>query len=284
MANTSCKTLGSYVTLSALLLIGATAAGAQTITAAPAAVHVGDNFYGLGYGQAGQVLWYTSAAGSYGPYNGYDPVGVGASVQLYPSYVTLTEIQNGGQNHNVGQTTGFGGYGYPSITEANDTPTSTTVDPYSGNPNTSPLQAGLAGSPTVVTTGSGLGLITLTLGAGVPSALQIGILNDFAGAGDTPGSITLTAGGGSAATMLDTPSSGVGNLYLFTISGAQSGQTLTLSETGGAASTDTFYSGLTFDTLAAAPEPSGLGSLSIGALALVGLGWFARRRSGRQAV
>jgi hypothetical protein len=256
----------------AILTMLAGTAHAQTITTS-GSVHVADNFYGMGYGHAGQVLWYTSPAGSNYGYYGYDPAGVGKSVQLQPGYVTITE---------TGQNTGYGAFTYSNITQANDTPTNTTSDPYDNSPNTSPLEAGIAGSNSVVTTGSGLSLLTFTLGASVPSSLRIGILSDWSGAGDTPASFVLSSGNATA-TIADTGLAAgqtPGNLYLFTLSGLQPGQVITLSAIGGQASTKTLYSGITFDTVAA-PEPSCTAALSLGLMGLGVLSIKARRRSGK---
>ncbi len=242
------------------------------------------------FGADGYLMYATSAAGtasgSY-DYNG-DPNYAGAldpmsltnvtgypngvvtnTLLKVPSYLTISDTAMNNQWDS--------GFGYSAI-YARDGSASNTVE------------LGVAYGPTPAAYNTPESLVTMTVGAGAPSNLYIGVLEDQNL--DSPSQITISDSNGGTATanpqiyFPTTLSGGQNTWYFFDVSGAQAGDVLTLSvaqyNTGASYADHGTVSGLTFDSvnpLATTPEPATLGLFAIGGMSLM----LFRRKVARRA-
>jgi PEP-CTERM motif len=190
------------------------------------------------------------------------------------TYTTVTSI-------GVGQTVGTDGW-FLANSGPQKSPAYATLFTVSGNAGATAasitLYTATNTTQTVSTnyyyTGSnGVTLSTITLTGTVPAEFQLGILSDNEVNGPFPCTFKVTDTNpldAASGTVTDSFSgTGVDNFYLIDITGASSGDVLSVSNSG---STLAVFGGLSFDTIPT-PEPSALSLLGVGAVALL-----ARRR------
>jgi hypothetical protein len=106
-------------------------------------------------------------------------------------------------------------------------------------------------------------LATITLGAGVPSSFELGILNDNTGSTGDNTSLIITGTGGSSQT-LNSPVSGntlSDDFYYVTVTNASPGDSISVA--GFNAGGGPGLGGVVFDSV---PEPASLGLLAVAAV------------------
>jgi hypothetical protein len=119
-------------------------------------------------------------------------------------------------------------------------------------------------------------LATITLAGSVPSAFQLGLLDDNTtnSGSDTELTVTDTQGGASP-TSLDSSGGNKNNFYLFDVNGATAGDVITITGTAAYNGSNTALGGIAFDVV---PEPAALSLLGISAMGLL----VRRRRTAKQ--
>jgi PEP-CTERM motif-containing protein len=121
------------------------------------------------------------------------------------------------------------------------------------------------GEASLVTEGT---LATITLGAGVPSSFELGVLEDNTGGPGDNTSITFTGSDGSTDTTNFPVSAVAGedDFFYTTVTNAAPGQTITIS--GFNAGGSPGFGGVVLDP-APVPEPASMGLLAVAAAALL---------------
>ncbi len=111
---------------------------------------------------------------------------------------------------------------------------------------------------------------TLTFGAGVPTDLQLGVLEDNASSSqNTQASVTVTDSGNnaiSASAAIAANNPVADNFYLFDLSNLAAGDAVTVNVTKLSGSSNTVIGGLTLDST---PEPAALGLMAMGSLGIL---------------
>ncbi len=256
------------------------------------------------YGADGYVMYATSPSGSsYGGGNGSyyypgdakyptgtptDPLnvtneqGFSNGGQIHPTIVnTLSKIPSYLTYSDASYLTSWdAGYGYGNV-YARDGSAANTVE------------YGVASPSNGIAYNTLTKMATMTVGAGAPKNLYIGVLSDQAV--DSSSQIQISDGTASVTAMLQNYGSGTpentsafpgqNTWYFFDVANAQSGDVITLSmaqyNTGASYAMHPTLAGLTFDSTnpIATPEPASLGLFALGGLGMLLIG---RKRAARR--
>jgi hypothetical protein len=118
-------------------------------------------------------------------------------------------------------------------------------------------------------------LVSFTLSGSVPQEFQLGVLGDTYG-NNRFNTYTVSDGTAATATQVDARVDATNlidttQFYYFDISNASAGDTISIAAlpTGSGGDLDPMLSGITFDTISAAPEPASLSILAFGAVGLL---------------